>query len=55
MDYSILPPELLILLAFKLNVKRYKSNSASQIFYPFYASQSDPGAKHYYFQIKKEK
>ena len=39
MDYATLPPEHLILLVSKLNIKRYKSNSTSQIFYSCHASQ----------------
>ena len=53
MDYSILPPELLILLAHKLNIEKYESGSTTQIFYSCYTSQYDPGIKQYYFPFNK--
>lgn len=51
MDYSILPPELLILLAFKANIK-IKDKSDSQIPYLCYASKTYIGIKQYYFPVK---
>ena len=52
MDYATRSPELFILLASKLHIKKYESDSTSQIFYSCHASQGDPGTKQYYFPIK---
>ena len=55
MDYATFPPELLILLSSKLNIKIYTSDSASQILNACHILQSDIGTKQYYFPLKKEK
>ena len=52
MDYSILPPELFNLLSFKLNMKKYESDSYSQILNACHVLQSDTGIKQYFFPIK---
>ncbi len=52
MDHSTLPPELLILLASKLSIKSYKSNSSSQILNSCNIFHSDTDTKQYYFPKK---
>ena len=52
MDYATLPPELFILLSSKLHIKKYESDSTSQILYACHILQSDTGVKQYYFPIK---